>query len=134
MKNPLFVKLCSIWKYLGKSEFFGERVLTSAKRRYATPWHGCFLTLLMLVYICAKFGDHSTCLRDFRQGTGTNCPLLVLSSLKKPRKYRAKRKIWYLQNLVPAKITTFKIDQKYLHEYFKRKVLLSLYSYILCFT
>ena len=28
VKNPLFIKLCSIPEHLGKSAFFGEKVLT----------------------------------------------------------------------------------------------------------
>ena len=67
----------------------------------------------MLVYISAKFAI-----------------ALVSEILDRGRAqiapYRVKRQIWYLQNLVPAKITTVKVDQKYLHEFFKRKILLPL--------
>ena len=67
----------------------------------------------MLVYISAKFAI-----------------ALVSEILDRGRAqiapYGVKRQIWYLQNLVPAKITIFKVDQKYLHEFFKRKILLSL--------
>ena len=132
MLKTLFLLSCApCGNIYGNQHFWGVKVLTSEKRRSATTWQGCFLNLFMLVYICAKFGDHTTCLRDFRQGTGTNCPLPVLSNLKRSRKYRFKRKILYLQNLVPAKITTSKVDQKYLHEFFKRKILLSLQVHIL---
>ena len=67
----------------------------------------------MLVYISAKFAI-----------------ALVSEILDRGRAqiapYRVKRKIWCLQNLVPVKITTFKLDKKYFHEFFKIKILLSL--------
>ena len=102
------MKLGFIRKYLRKISIFRGKSPDVSKKKARYPLVEMFLNLFILMYICAKFGDHNTCLQDSRQGAGTNCPLPVLSNVKKLRKYRVKPKIWYLQNLVPAKITVLR--------------------------